>query len=159
MWQRHTPARADRRERPLRRVQVHCGEVARTLADLNASENCVAAALLHSALDAGMLTEQALREAMPKHVADTVCNVSKLASICQVRAARLRTCMGPSSPAPRSAPAGGSCELQPHAPPRVDAAQMLWRAGCTLCRFTILFSLCIVTNCLGAVLEHREAGF
>ena len=62
--------------------------MARTLADLEASEACVAAALLHNVLDAGMLTEQRLRESMPADIADTVCNVSKLAGICQVRACR-----------------------------------------------------------------------
>ena len=64
--------------------QVRCGEVARVLADLDASEACIAAALLYNSLDAGMLTEQQLREAMPVEIADTVCNASKLAGICQV---------------------------------------------------------------------------
>jgi hypothetical protein len=54
------------------------------LADLDASEACIAAALLHSVLDSSMLTEQQLREAMSKEVADTVCNVHKLSGICQV---------------------------------------------------------------------------
>ncbi len=64
--------------------QVRCGEVARTLADLEASKECVAAALLHSVLDSSMLTELQLREVMSKEVADTVCNVHKLSNICQV---------------------------------------------------------------------------
>lgn len=64
--------------------QVRCGEVARTLADLEASKECIAAALLHSVLDTSMLTELQLREVMSKEVADTVCNVHKLSGICQV---------------------------------------------------------------------------
>ena len=120
----HAAAGAESGETP---AQVHCGEVARTLADLNASESCVAAALLHSALDAGMLTEQALREAMPCHVADTVCNVSKLASICQARAhaAPLSSTCPKKAPLPARActaaaqQALGSCV-------RCDVMQVVW---------------------------------
>ena len=64
--------------------QVRCAEVARTLADLEASEECIAAALLHSVLDSSMLTEEKLRMSMCAEVADTVCNVHKLSGICQV---------------------------------------------------------------------------
>lgn len=63
---------------------MRCAEVARTLADLDASEECIAAALLHSVLDSSMLTEDKLRETMSAAVADTVCNVHKLSGICQV---------------------------------------------------------------------------
>ncbi len=69
------------------------------LADLDASEACVAAALLYNSLDAGMLTEQQLRECMPAEVADTVCNVSKLAGICQMQ----RELVGPGAGAPGEA--------------------------------------------------------
>jgi (p)ppGpp synthase/HD superfamily hydrolase len=65
-------------------VQVRCAEVARTLADLEASEECIASALLHSVLDSSMLTEEKLRMSMCAEVADTVCNVHKLSGICQV---------------------------------------------------------------------------
>ncbi len=65
-------------------MQVRCAEVARTLADLEASEECIAAALLHSVLDSSMLTEEKLRMSMCAEVADTVCNVQKLSGICQV---------------------------------------------------------------------------
>ncbi|BDA50323.1 probable GTP diphosphokinase RSH3, chloroplastic [Coccomyxa sp. Obi] len=66
---------------------VRCAEVARTLADLEASEECVAAALLHSVLDSSMLTEEKLRMSMCAEVADTVCNVHKLSGICQMHKA------------------------------------------------------------------------
>lgn len=72
-------------------MQVRCAEVARTLADLEASEECIAAALLHSVLDSSMLTEEKLRMSMCAEVADTVFNVHKLSGICQVTFLRLVT--------------------------------------------------------------------
>ena len=63
--------------------QVRSGEVARILADLEASENCIAAALLHTALESSMLTEQKLREAMCPEVCNIVCNVAKMSDICK----------------------------------------------------------------------------
>ncbi len=65
-------------------MQVRSGEVARILADLEASDHCVAAALLHNALESSMLTEQKLREAMCPEVCDIVCNVAKMSDICKV---------------------------------------------------------------------------
>ena len=68
----------------LKLLQVRSGEVARILADLEASDHCVAAALLHNALESSMLTEQKLREAMCPEVCDIVCNVAKMSDICKV---------------------------------------------------------------------------
>jgi hypothetical protein len=65
-------------------LQVRSGDVARILADLEASDNCVAAALLHNALERGMLTAQQLREAMCPEVCDIVYNVAKMSDICKV---------------------------------------------------------------------------
>ena len=62
---------------------MRSGEVARILADLEASENCIAAALLHTALESSMLTEQKLREAMCPEVCNIVCNVAKMSDICK----------------------------------------------------------------------------
>lgn len=68
-------------------MQVRSGDVARILADLEASDNCVAAALLHNALESSMLTEQQLREAMCPEVCGIVCNVAKMSDICKVSTA------------------------------------------------------------------------
>ena len=62
---------------------MRSGEVARILADLEASENCIAAALLHTALESSMLTEQKLQEAMCPEVCNIVCNVAKMSDICK----------------------------------------------------------------------------
>ncbi len=76
-------------------MQVRSGEVARILADLEASNNCVAAALLHNALESSMLTEQKLREAMCPEVCNIVCNVAKMSNICKVSLQSFACCFAP----------------------------------------------------------------
>lgn len=66
---------------------MRSGDVARILADLEASDSCVAAALLHNALESSMLTEQQLREAMCPEVCDIVCKLAKMSDICKVSTA------------------------------------------------------------------------
>ena len=79
------PAGMAARDHPLLGpLQVRSGEVARILADLEASDSCIAAALLHNALESSMLTEQKLREAMSPEVCNIVCNVAKMSDICKV---------------------------------------------------------------------------